>query len=75
MVANNMDPDELKEDEAKYAFFYFHDFNKDNHLDGNELRVAFQIYEKDVKKDENPKFQDIIDWIDDVLKQDDRNGE
>ena len=59
-------------------FFSLHDYNKDHHLDGHELALAFMGYEFYHEKEEIPKEISQVDMefmIDHALLEDDKDND
>jgi hypothetical protein len=61
-----------------FLFFTMHDYNKDQHLDGHELALAYSGYEF-FKGEENVElfenYKDLEHQIDHTLKEDDINND
>ncbi|KAH6568659.1 hypothetical protein BASA50_008015 [Batrachochytrium salamandrivorans] len=58
-------------------FFSIHDYNYDGKLDGHELRLAFQGFERDTGKESVPKIDmaDLETMIDHALIEDDTDND
>lgn len=69
-------PKESTQDDEVFLFFSLHDFNKDHHLDGHELRAALTDYSN---PNESQRFvsdiKELDAMIDNVLKDDDLDGD
>ncbi|KAJ3091393.1 hypothetical protein HK102_000716 [Quaeritorhiza haematococci] len=55
-----------------FWFFSLYDYNKDEHLDGHELRNAFTEYDKE---DKDMQLIDVEEMIEHVLREDDRDND
>ncbi|KAL1923785.1 uncharacterized protein VTP21DRAFT_8765 [Calcarisporiella thermophila] len=64
---------EMDENDVLYYLFTLHDYNKDNHLDGHELRHVLT----DVEEGDNPlpPLSEIDKTVDHVLLEDDIDGD
>ncbi|KAI8922935.1 hypothetical protein BC831DRAFT_473603 [Entophlyctis helioformis] len=65
-------------DEDLFYFFSLHDYNNDGHLDGHELRLAFQGYEWNQgieTVDTTVDQADLETMIDHALAEDDVNND
>ncbi|KAI9105408.1 hypothetical protein DFS34DRAFT_8018 [Phlyctochytrium arcticum] len=64
-----------QEEEDLYYFFTLHDFDRDSHLDGHELRTAFTGIGEIPKKEHQLTKKDIEEMIDHALLEDDTDGD
>jgi hypothetical protein len=69
--------DTSKENEDVFYFFTLHDYNKDHHLDGHELALAFMGYEfyKEEEVKEDIRREDLEFMVDHALLEDDKDND
>lgn len=60
-----------------FIFFSIHDYNKDGHLDGNELLLAFNGYEfvDGVERSDSVPLDDLEGMVDHALHEDDKDND
>lgn len=69
------DPKDMTEQELQFHYFKQHDLNNDNKLDGIELVNALTHFHTEDPNAVPPSFQEyeLVNLIDDILREDDRN--
>uniref|UniRef100_A0A672TAF3 Multiple coagulation factor deficiency 2 n=1 Tax=Sinocyclocheilus grahami TaxID=75366 RepID=A0A672TAF3_SINGR len=67
---SDMTPQELQ-----LHYFKMHDYDGNNLLDGLELATAITHVHREVNDSQPMKEEDLINLIDDVLRDDDKNND
>ncbi|KAI9227953.1 MAG: hypothetical protein DHS80DRAFT_23743 [Piptocephalis tieghemiana] len=68
-----LNPEDISEKDEAFYFFRLHDRNGDGYLDGNELLASFK--EDHADGEESLPLEDLVDWVDHVLRDDDIDGD
>lgn len=75
-----MTNEEYHDNDESYYLFYMNDMDKDQFLDGHEIRASYHATQVSGNKDEMGDgevwgLDKLNNWVDQVLKDDDINGE
>ncbi|KAJ9077262.1 hypothetical protein DSO57_1018494 [Entomophthora muscae] len=76
----NLTDEEYNNNDESYYLFYTIDMDKDQFLDGHEIRASYHATQVANHNDEDGDnkvwgFEHLNNWVDQVLKDDDINGE
>ncbi|KAJ9075839.1 hypothetical protein DSO57_1031838 [Entomophthora muscae] len=76
----NLTDEEYNNNDESYYLFYMNDMDKDQFLDGHEIRASYHATQVANHNDEDGDnevwdLEHLNNWVDQVLKDDDINGD